>query len=61
MRYTLEMKTVAQLKAAKRGQFSLIRARYQKAMVAMGYTFAQARQCFADVWDVAELERLCTG
>lgn len=59
MRHTIEQKTVKQLVAAKRGQFSLIRARYVKAMQAIGYTAEQARQCFADVWDVAELERGC--
>lgn len=61
MRHTLETKTVAQIKAAKRGQFSMIRARYVKAMHAMGYTYEQARQCFADVWDMAELELLCAS
>lgn len=57
MRHTLEQKTVRQIVAAKRGQFSLIRARYVKAMQRIGYTAEQALSCFADVWDVAELER----
>lgn len=61
MRHTIEQATVAQLKAAKRGQFSLIRARYVKAMQKLGYSGEQARECFADVWDIAELERGCAA
>jgi hypothetical protein len=55
-RHTLEAKTVKQIKAANRGGFAVIRARYVKAMEVMGYSFDQARACWNDVWDVAELE-----
>lgn len=55
-RHALETKIVQQIKAAKRGQFSLIRARYIRATEALGYTLDQARACFVDVWDIAELE-----
>ena len=57
MRHSLEIRTIAALKNAKLGKgCSLIRARYVKAMQAMGYTWAQAMDCYSDVFDVADLE-----
>lgn len=56
-RHTLEVKTIAQIKAAKRGQFCLIRDRYVSAMEKLGYTHDQARVCWSDVYDMALLEQ----
>ena len=57
MRHTLEMRTIAAIKNTTRRGFALIRARYVKAMQAMGYSYEQALRCYEDVWDVAQLEK----
>jgi hypothetical protein len=60
MRHSLEIKTVAQIKNAK-GNTGLIRARYVKQMMAWGYTWTQAMDCFAACCEVADLELWAVG
>ena len=57
-RHTLEQRTVAALLNTSRRGFCLIRSRYIKEMQAMGYSHAEALDCYQDVWDVAELQRM---
>lgn len=56
LRHTLDTRTVAQLVRARRGGFSLIRARYVRAMLSMGYSEAQAVDGYGACWDMAELQ-----